>query len=62
MVYKGFVPDNREIILVNLADKEQPQKIIHLYDKQFICFVGHNFADREAKIGFLALDSEGERI
>ena len=59
MVYKGFVPDNREIVLVNLADKEQPQKIIHLYDKQFICFVGHNFAEREAKVGFLALDSEG---
>jgi hypothetical protein len=29
---------------------------------QFICFVGHNFASREAKIGFLAKDSEGENI
>jgi hypothetical protein len=24
MVYKSFVPDNRELILVNLADKTSP--------------------------------------
>ena len=24
MAYKGFVPDNRELVLVNLADKESP--------------------------------------
>ena len=58
MAYKGFAPDNREIILANLADEEHPQKIIHLYEKQFICFVGHNFADREAKIGFLVREDE----
>ena len=29
---------------------------------QFICFVGHNFADREAKIGFLAHDVDCEGI
>lgn len=62
MVYKGYTPDNRELILVNLADKEQPQKIINLYDMQFICFVGHNYVDREAKIGFLAMDHERESI
>ena len=33
MAYKGFAPDNREIILANLADQEHPQKIIHLYAK-----------------------------
>lgn len=33
MAYKGFSPDNREIILANLADQEHPQKIIHLYAK-----------------------------
>ena len=56
MVYKGYMPDNREIVLVNLADKENPQKILHLYDMQFICFVGHNFSDRESKIGMLCYE------
>ena len=58
MLYKGYTPDNRELIMVNLADKEQPQKIINLYHMEFICFVGHNYVDREAKIGFLAADIE----
>lgn len=30
MVYKGFAPDNRELVMVNLADEESPQLIIHL--------------------------------
>jgi hypothetical protein len=54
MVYKGFAPDNRELVMTNLADEASPQKIIHLSELQFICFVGHNYADREAIIGFLA--------
>ena len=58
MVYKGFAPDNRELVMVNLADKEHPQKVLHLFDRQFICFVGHNYADREAKIGFLTLNND----
>ena len=58
MVYKGFAPDNREIIMANLADKQNPQKVLHLYDCQFISFVGHNYANREAKIGFLALNTD----
>ena len=29
---------------------------------QFVCFVGHNFVDREAKVGFLAMDNDRERI
>jgi hypothetical protein len=62
LVYKGYMNDNRELIMANLADWEQPQKIIHLYDMQFICFVGHNFADRGTKIGFLAFDEERENI
>ena len=44
--------------MANLADKSHPQKVIHLYDRQFICFVGHNYADRESKIGFLALTND----
>ena len=58
MMYKGDAPDNRELVYVNMADKEHPQKILHLVDSQFICFVGHNFADREAKIGFLAMEED----
>ena len=58
MLYKGYTPDDRELIMVNLADREQPQKIINLYEMQFICFVGHNFVDRESKIGMLTLDSD----
>ena len=46
--------------MVNLADKEHPQKTLHLFDRQFISFVGHNYADREAKIGFLTLNSDGD--
>ena len=30
MCYKGFTPDNRELIYVNLADAKQPQRIINL--------------------------------
>ena len=60
MVYKGFTPDNREVIMVNLADKEHPQKVLNLFDRQIICFVGHNYADREAKIGFLALNNDND--
>lgn len=56
MVYKGFAPDNRELVVVNLADHGQPQKIINLANFKFLSFVGHNFAEREAKIGFLAID------
>ena len=62
MAYKGYVPDNRELVLVNLADKESPQKIIHLYDMQFIAFVGHSFADRESRIGMLCLDQGEVRL
>jgi len=29
---------------------------------QFICFVGHSFAAREAKIGFLAFDEERQNV
>ena len=29
---------------------------------QFICFVGHSFADREAKIGFLCLEGENIKL
>ena len=57
-MYKGDAPDNRELVFVNMADKEHPQKILHLVDSQFICFVGHSFADREAKIGFLAMEED----
>ena len=39
-----------------MADKDLPQKIIHMNEDQVICFVGHNFADRTSKIGFLSLD------
>ena len=27
-----------------------------MVESQFICFVGHNFSSREAKIGYLALE------
>lgn len=62
MVYKGFVPDNRELVMVNLADKSNPQKIMHLYDMQFICFVGHSFSDREAKIGMLCMEQNDVKL
>ena len=35
---------------------------MHLYDMQFICFVGHNFSDREAKIGMLCLEGNLVRL
>ena len=62
MVYKGFVPDNRELVMVNLADKGNPQKIMHLYDMQFICFVGHSYSDREAKIGMLCKEQDDVKL
>ena len=55
MVYKGYVPDNRELVLVNLANLNDTQTILHLKDMQFLCFVGHNGAQRSATIGMLCL-------
>lgn len=60
MMYKGFMTDNRELCFVNLADAKQPQKIINLLNMQFISFVGHNFSERMAKVGFLALKDNSE--
>ena len=62
MVYKSFMPDNRELVMVNLADLNQPQKIMHLVDMQFLCFVKHNNAEREAKIGMLCLEDGYVRL
>ena len=55
LAYNGFMPDSREIVLVNLARKNSPQQILHLHDIQFLVFVTHNNAQRSAKIGFLGL-------
>ena len=40
-VYTGIFPDNREIVVANLADNDQPQLILHI-DGQIICFFGYD--------------------
>ena len=46
IAYSGITPDNKELIIANIADKESPQRILHLmhdYTKkdhtEFICLV-----------------------
>ena len=55
LVYNGYMPDNRELVIANLARKNAPQQILHLNEIQFLTFVTHNNAQRSAKIGFLGL-------
>lgn len=38
VAYSGITPDNREVILGNLADREYPQLVIHL-PGILICFM-----------------------
>ena len=56
MLYKGTAADRRELVIANLADRAQPQKLLHLGHLQFICFVGTNSAETAHIVYFLAFD------
>ena len=53
-VYTGIFPDNRELVVANLADDDCPQLILHI-DGQFICFFGY---DGRNMIEFLNLNND----
>ena len=66
VAYSGITPDNRELIIANLADNESPQRIFHLYQNnieikggtpEFICFVGKLHDSTDAEIFFLTFYS-----
>lgn len=40
LAYKTFTPRNKEIAIVHMA-YNVPQKIIHLGEWEFVCFVNH---------------------
>ena len=40
LAYKTFSPRNREICIVHLA-MNVPQRVVHLGEWEFLCFVGH---------------------
>ena len=40
MAYKTYTPMNKEIAIIHLA-QNMPQRIIHLGDWEFVCFVNH---------------------
>ena len=58
LLYKGTAPDNRELVIVNLADKSQPQKLMHLRYLQFLCFVGTDSSHCGHSVFFIAFDDD----
>ena len=53
VAYCGTMSNSREIVLANLADKEQPQMIIHM-PYQVLCLVNMGRNDRIAILAFSA--------
>ena len=50
-VYTGLFPDNRELVMANLADDDLPQTIIHI-DGQLINFFGYDGRNRIEYLNF----------
>ena len=40
LAYKTFTPKNKEIAILHMA-QDIPQRVIHLGDWEFVCFVNH---------------------
>ena len=40
LAYKTFTPRNKEIAIIHMA-YNMPQRLIHLGDWEFVCFVNH---------------------
>lgn len=61
IAYTGVIPDNKELILANIADKENPQCVFQLMHciattkepPEFVCFVNNVNKKQETQILFL---------
>ena len=65
IAYKSYVSDNNEIVLANIAQKNELQHILKMENWQFICFVHHAMLKEfpeikrfDSNILFLARHSE----
>ena len=60
IVCHTLLPDNRELVLANLADESCSHKILNLGDYRFKAFIEWDRCSTEARIGFLAHNSKYE--
>jgi hypothetical protein len=41
LAYKSYVPQNNELIVLNIANEKAAERIINFEDHEFLCFVNH---------------------